>query len=66
MKPWEDYLATCAELGKEPDETHKGSFNLRIPPELHRQAISQNMSLNDFVRIALDYMVNKQPDIKTF
>lgn len=62
----DDYLATCKELGKEPEKTYKGSFNVRIPSELHRQAaryaISKNMSLNDFVRYALDYMLTKKPE----
>ena len=59
----DDYLATCEELGKEPDKTYKGSFNVRISPELHRQAAKlaslKKMSLNDFVRHAIDSMVRK-------
>lgn len=34
----EDYLATCAEIGKEPDQTFSGQFNVRIGADLHRQA----------------------------
>lgn len=37
----EDYLSTCQELGKEPEETNKGTFKVRIPSELHRQAALQ-------------------------
>ncbi len=62
----EDYLETCAELGKEPEKTYKGSFNIRIPSELHREAARhaalKNMSLNDFVRYAIDYLIHKVPD----
>lgn len=65
----DDYLVTCKELGKEPEKTYKGSFNVRISSELHRQvaryAISKNMSLNDFVRYALDYMLTKKPESRT-
>jgi len=59
----QDYLTTCAELGKEPEKLYKGSFNIRIPSELHRQAALQasvkNMSLNDFVRFAIDFTLSK-------
>ena len=65
----EDYLETCAELGKEPEKTYKGSFNVRIPSELHREAARhaalKNMSLNDFVRLAIDYLVHKAPETRT-
>ena len=34
----EDYQLKCAELGKDPEKSYKGSFNVRISPELHRKA----------------------------
>lgn len=34
----DDYLETCAEVGKEPSKPFKGSFNVRMAPELHRKA----------------------------
>jgi len=59
----DDYLEICAELGKQPDKTFKGSFNVRIPADLHRQAAivsaTKNMTLNDFVRYAIDFTINK-------
>ena len=59
----EDYLETCKYLNKIPDKTYKGSFNIRIPSELHKQASvvasTKNMSLNDFVRYAIDYTLSK-------
>lgn len=67
----EDYLETCLELGKKPDKTYKGSFNVRIPIELHRQAATfsaiKNISLNDFVRYAIDFTLSKSvdPNIKS-
>ena len=40
-------------MEKEPDKSYKGSFNVRVSPELHREAamkaFSENMSLNEFV-----------------
>lgn len=59
----EDYLETCKELKKEPEKMYKGSFNVRIPSELHKQAAlvsaGKNMTLNDFVRYAIDMAVSK-------
>lgn len=53
----DDYLAICEAEGKEPEKAYKGSFNIRISPELHRQlvvcATSRQMSLNSFVENAL-------------
>ena len=34
----DDYLATCTEKGDEPNRPFKGSFNVRIDPQLHRAA----------------------------
>ena len=60
----EDYLNTCKELGKEPEKTYKGSFNVRIPSDLHRQAAliasMKNVSLNDFVRHAIDFTISTE------
>lgn len=65
----EDYLVTCKELGKEPEKTYKGTFNVRISSELHRQAARHaalnKMTLNDFVRQAIDSMVSKAPNTRT-
>ena len=53
----DDYLALCAEEGIQPEIAYKGSFNVRISPELHRQAVvfatSHQMSLNNFVETAI-------------
>lgn len=49
----EDYLAWCSERGEPPEKTFSGTFNLRIPPELHAklsvQAKSLGLSLNSYV-----------------
>ncbi len=65
----DDYLETCKAQNKEPDKTYKGSFNIRISSELHRQAAivsaGKNMTLNDFVRYAIELAVNKSTKLKT-
>ena len=33
----DEYLETCLYLGKEPEKTYKGTFNVRIDPKLHRK-----------------------------
>jgi len=53
----EDYLILCKEAGKEPQKTYKGSFNIRISPELHKAAAAiasrEGISLNAFVERAI-------------
>ncbi len=55
------YLALCEAEGKEPEKAYKGSFNVRISPELHKQialcAMEANVSLNSFVESALQSKV---------
>ena len=57
----DDYLETCKELNKEPDKMYKGSFNIRIPSDLHRKAAIvaaiNNVTLNDLVKTAIDDLV---------
>lgn len=53
----DDYLELCVQSGTEPEKAYKGSFNVRISPELHKQAViaamSHNMSLNSFVETSI-------------
>ncbi len=53
----DDYLDMCSRYGKEPQKMYKGSFNVRIEPDLHKKAAiiasSQNISLNQFVESAI-------------
>lgn len=54
----DDYLEMCKFFGREPDKEYKGSFNVRISPELHKnidiEANSKGISLNQFVAEALE------------
>lgn len=34
----EDYLETCAKIGKEPQKAFSGQMMFRVKPELHRRA----------------------------
>ena len=58
----DEYLEDCKELGKKPDTPYKGSFNVRIKPELHQEialyAMANNKSLNATVEEALDEFVH--------
>ncbi|WP_303837380.1 type II toxin-antitoxin system HicB family antitoxin [Ruminococcus flavefaciens] len=59
----DNYLEMCEEKGIEPQKCYKGSFNIRISPELHRTiaiiAASHNKTLNATVEEALqDYAAN--------
>ena len=61
------YLEMCAALEREPDKEYKGSFNVRISPELHRKAAleaeRQGISLNQCVQNALEYALEIKPVI---
>ena len=60
----DDYLALCEARGIAPEKAYKGSFNVRISPELHKKAVicaaAQQMSLNSFVERALEKSVAVQ------
>lgn len=34
----EDYIDTCARIGKEPQKTYSGQVMFRVSPEVHRKA----------------------------
>jgi len=57
----DDYIKYCKKIGKEPERVCKGSFNIRINPELHRKAAQQasvlGISLNQLVQKAIEKAV---------
>ena len=61
----DNYLQMCAETGKTPDREFKGSFNVRISPELHRKialcAVREGISLNQYVVEALESSLAPRP-----
>jgi len=61
-KAVDDYLAFCAEIGKEPQKEYNGQFNVRISPELHKKvsvfAQMEGLTLNKAVEQAIRTMVH--------
>lgn len=59
----DDYLATCKELGRNPDKEFKGLFNVRISPDLHKRAFfkakESNMTLNEFVSSSIEHYLDE-------
>lgn len=57
----DDYLDFCVEVGKKPEKEYKGSFNVRVTPELHRKmayiALLRGGSLNAEVEKAIEEYV---------
>ncbi|MBC7858242.1 MAG: type II toxin-antitoxin system HicB family antitoxin [Burkholderiaceae bacterium] len=60
----DDYIETCAFLGRAPKKPHKGQFNVRIPPSLHKnatlRAIEDDVCLNDVVVRALEAYIHSR------
>ena len=62
----DDYLAFCRKVGDSPDRPFSGTFNVRIPPALHRDAAiaadKAGISLNKLVEEAIrQLLVNAPP-----
>src|SRR5664280_2078326 len=61
----DEYLAFCAAEGKTPDAPFKGSFNVRIPQDLHQRAAlyaeEHDLKLNAVVQQALkEYLTHAE------
>ena len=58
----DDYIEFCKEVGKEPDKEYKGTFNVRVTPELHRKAaimaFKKGISLNQVVEDSIKSYIN--------
>ena len=54
----DEYLADCKEMNVSPEKPFKGSFNVRVGPELHRElaiaALNKGQTLNKFVVDSLE------------
>jgi predicted HicB family RNase H-like nuclease len=59
----DEYFAFCAEEGKIPDQPFKGSFNIRVGPDLHKRAAlfaqQNNQKLNAVVSQALEQLLSQ-------
>jgi predicted HicB family RNase H-like nuclease len=53
----EDYIRACIKYNKHQEKSYKGSFNVRIAPDLHKKikqaAIKMGISLNQFIEKAV-------------
>lgn len=60
----EDYVELCREAGKDPLKSFRGSFNVRIDPDLHRRAYRAatvaGQSLNQLVQAAIEREVRER------
>ncbi|EQA34832.1 HicB family protein [Leptospira inadai serovar Lyme str. 10] len=54
----EDYISLCSKHGKPLFKSFRGTFNVRINPDLHRKAVRKSLvlgiSLNQFVQSAIE------------
>lgn len=57
----DDYLEMCEEKGVEPEKAYKGSFNVRVSPELHKSlamySAIHGKTLNSTVEEAIEHYV---------
>ena len=57
-----DYIELCKEAGKEIFKSFKGSFNVRVNPELHskafERALIEGKSLNQYIKEAIELKIN--------
>jgi predicted HicB family RNase H-like nuclease len=64
-----DYITLCKEAGKEPLKSCRGSFNVRIPSELHikamKQAVKLGIPLNQLVQKAIEKAVTHEATSNT-
>ncbi|WP_339651641.1 type II toxin-antitoxin system HicB family antitoxin [uncultured Salegentibacter sp.] len=60
----DDYLETCKEIGKEPNKTFKGSFNVRVNKKIHQRlfmlAAKKGINLNQLVNKSLNFTVDNE------
>lgn len=64
----DNYLELCKKIGKEPEKEFKGTFNIRISPELHKkaafEATKQKITLNQYVSRAIAKSFEKADERK--
>src|SRR5262245_40559064 len=59
-----DYLDTCRQLDREPLKPFKGSLNIRIGSELHKEAAfhaaQDGLTLNEFIKLAVQNQIHSE------
>jgi len=62
-KAVDDYLSFCQEIGKQPEKSFSGTFNVRMSPDLHRTAAIQaqisGRTLNQLICDATESYLDK-------
>lgn len=58
-----DYIEICKETGKDVFKSFKGSFNIRVSPELHSKAfevaVMEGKTLNQLVKEAIEQRIQQ-------
>ncbi len=66
MEAVQDYKDLCKLAGKQVNKSYKGSFNIRIKPELHKKAarrsVELGLSLNQLVEKAIADLLQASGD----
>lgn len=59
----DDYLYLCSEIDKTPEKSYKGSFNVRITPELQKKVVyaaaEEGITLNKFIEESIKETLEK-------
>ncbi len=59
-----DYIELCAQNNKTLEKSYKGSFNVRLNPDLHRKAARlakvEGKTLNQFIMQAVEHEISQK------
>ena len=55
----DEYLEFCKEIGKEPDKEYRGTFNIRINPELHKKLVVVAMKNGDTLNATVEKAIKE-------
>jgi len=60
----DDYLLTCKQLNRAPIKPFKGSLNVRIGPDLHKEAAmhaaTHGVTLNEYIKHAVQHQIEHE------
>lgn len=64
----DNYLDLCQKIGKNPDKEFRGTFNVRLSPEIHRKAAlaakMQKLTLNQYIAEAVERSFENNETVK--
>lgn len=55
----DDYLEFCKAVGKEPDKEYKGTFNIRIKPDLHKKLAVLSSKTGESLNTTVERAIQK-------